>query len=234
MIVNAERLIVALDFDNPRKALDLADQLGKLGVGFKVGLELFLYGGIPLVVELARKYRVFLDLKYHDIPNTVAAAVRAAAALDIWMLTIHASGGRKMMLAAREALKDSATKPLLMAVTVLTSIGEDDLLSLDLPGQIQDRVTRWAKMAADCGMDGVICSPLDITAVKDAVSPTFLTVSPGIRPDGSSRDDQSRVAGVPEVIRTGGNYMVVGRPITRAADPIQAAGQILTEIGAVN
>ncbi len=230
MTIDAGRLIIALDLPDPERALMLAKKLGPLGVRFKVGLELFMTGGPSLVAELASGYRIFLDLKFHDIPNTAAAAVREAASLGVWMINLHASGGSDMMLASREAVEGLETKPLLIAVTVLTSISGRHMAETGCSGSITEKVCMLSKLAAKCGLDGVVCSPLEIGAVKDAVSPQFLTVTPGVRQTGESRGDQSRVASPAEVIQAGGDYLVVGRPVTRAADPLRAAGDILSEM----
>lgn len=226
----AERLIVALDYSEPVQAREMVEQLSPLGVGFKAGLELYMAGGPGLITELASRHRLFLDLKFHDIPNTVAAAVRAAAAHGLWMLNVHAAGGRQMMAAAREALEGFNKRPILLAVTVLTSISESDLSETGAPGSASERAALLSKLAAECGCDGVICSPLEVTAVKEANSSHFLTVTPGIRPAGEAKSDQARVATPAEVMRAGGDYLVVGRPITRAADPLQAARMIIAEM----
>jgi len=228
---NAERLIVALDFSKPDQALELAKQLSPLGVGFKAGLELYMAGGPVLLAELASRYRVFLDLKFHDIPNTVAAAARTAAALGIWMLNVHAGGGREMMAAAREALEKFDNRPILLAVTVLTSMSRQSLIETGCTDNVVERVCLLSGLARECGLDGVICSPLEIGAVKMATSQDFLTVTPGVRPAGDVIDDQARVATPAEVVEAGGDYLVVGRPITRAADPLRAAEMIIAEMG---
>ncbi len=230
---DSNRLIVALDLPEPARADELVGKLAPLGVSFKVGLELFMAGGPALVEKLATRHKIFLDLKFHDIPNTVRAAVKNAAALGVWMLNIHASGGRDMMLAAREAVDTSVNKPLLCAVTVLTSMNDDLLAETGNPLKITDQVTVLSELAADCGLDGVICSPLEIAAVKESVSSQFLTITPGIRPLGEVISDQARVAAPAEVIKAGGDYLVVGRPITRADDPLEAARKILAEMGEV-
>ena len=230
MSIDASRLIIALDLPGTEPALKLVNELGPLGVTFKVGLELFMAGGPLLVNELASKYRVFLDLKFHDIPNTTAAAVREAAALGVWMINIHASGGKDMMSASREAIEGLDSRPLLTAVTVLTSMDSKGMAETGCPGSVADKVTVLSKLAKASGLDGVVCSPLDISAVKNAVSPRFITVTPGVRPIGAEADDQSRVASPAEAVRAGGDYLVVGRPITRAVDPLKAARAILDEM----
>ena len=232
MISNAERLIVALDLPDPPRARTLAEKLSPLGVGFKVGLELYMAGGPALVAELASRYRLFLDLKFHDIPNTAAAAVREAASLGVWMLNLHVAGGKAMLLAAREAIEGLPQKPLLIAVTLLTSLGDHDLPETGLSGSMTENVLLLARLAAQSGFDGVVCSPLEIGAVKTAVSQSFITVTPGVRPGGAENFDQQRVAAPAEVMAAGGDYLVVGRPITGAADPLLAASKIITEMGA--
>ncbi len=227
---NAGRLIVALDLADPLRAKSLAEELSPLGIGFKVGLELYMAGGPALVAELASCYRLFLDLKFHDIPNTAAAAVREAASLGIWMLNLHASGGKAMLLAAREAVESLRHKPLLIAVTMLTSIGDHDLAEIGLSGSTTENVILMARLAAQCGFDGVVCSPLEVAAVKAAVSESFITVTPGIRTGGAEKFDQQRVAAPADVIASGGDYLVVGRPITGAADPFLAAGRIIADM----
>lgn len=226
------RLIVALDYHDPGMARATVLELASLGVGFKIGLELFMAAGPRFTAALARRSRVFLDLKYHDIPNTVRAAVCKAAALGVWMLNVHAGGGREMMQAARRAVEEKKPRPLLLAVTVLTSMDEDSLEETGCPGPALSRVCRLAALAADCGLDGVVCSPLEIKAVKSSCPPGFITVSPGIRPAGAEKQDQKRVAGPGAVLRAGGDYLVVGRPITGSGDPRTATESILAEMRA--
>ncbi|MDY6826887.1 MAG: orotidine-5'-phosphate decarboxylase [Bacillota bacterium] len=227
----AERLIVALDLPDPQKARILADRLSDTGAAYKIGLQLFLAGGPSFVAEMASRYRIFLDLKFHDIPSTVAAAVKAAASLGVWMVNVHAAGGRKMMVAAREALANYNAKPLLLAVTVLTSLNESQLSELGFWEGAEKRVRLLSTLAAESGLDGVICSPREIEAVKEAGGSGFLTVTPGVRPAGSDINDQSRVATPLEVIQAGGDYLVVGRPIRASEDPYAEARKIIDEIG---
>ncbi len=227
----AERLIIALDLPDPQKARILADRLSDTGAAYKIGLELFLAGGPSFVAEMTSRHRIFLDLKFHDIPSTVAAAVKAAASLGVWMVNIHAAGGRKMMVAAREALANYNAKPLLLAVTVLTSLNDSQLSELGFWEGVEKRVRLLSTLVAESGLDGVICSPREIEAVKEIGGSGFLTVSPGVRPAGSNINDQSRVATPREVIRAGGDYLVVGRPIRTAEDPYAAAWKIIEEIG---
>jgi orotidine-5'-phosphate decarboxylase len=232
LTANSESLIVALDLPDPDRARVLAGELSSLKVSIKVGLELFMAGGPELVAELAAQHRLFLDLKFHDIPNTAAAAVREAAALGVWMINLHASGGKAMLLAAREAVTALRKRPLLIAVTVLTSISDHDLHETGSAGSVLENTVLMARLAAQCGFDGVVCSPLEIAAVKGAVSESFITVTPGVRPLGALKNDQQRVSTPSDVIAAGGDYLVIGRPITAAADPVSAARKILGEMGA--
>ena len=231
MISDSRRLLVALDYSEPGQALKLVECLAPLGVGFKVGLQLFMAGGRSLVKELAVNHKIFLDLKFHDIPHTVAAAVREAAGLGAWMLNVHASGGREMMRAAAAAASEFSPAPLVIAVTVLTSLGHKDLIETGCSDSTGSQVLRLSRLAADCGLDGVVCSSHEIGDIKKSLFPRFITVTPGVRPAGSGQDDQVRTALPSTVINQGGDYLVVGRPITAAADPLKAAGSILSEMG---
>ena len=231
MSSDPRRLLVALDHSEPGQALKIVESLAPLGVGFKVGLQLFMAGGRSLVKELAANHKIFLDLKFHDIPNTVAAAVREAAGLGIWMLNVHASGGREMMRAAAAAASEFSPAPLVMAVTVLTSLDNKDLTETGCSDTTGSQVLRFSRLAANCGLDGVVCSAHEIRDIKNALFPRFITVTPGIRPAGSGQDDQVRTALPSTVTSQGGDYLVVGRPITAAADPLQTAGCILSEMG---
>lgn len=225
------RLLVALDYSEPGQALKMVELLAPIGVGFKVGLQLFMAGGRSMVMELAANHKIFLDLKFHDIPNTVAAAVREAAGLGAWMLNVHAAGGREMMKAAAAAASEHSSGPLVIAVTVLTSLGHKDLAETGCSDNTGSQVLRLSRLAADCGLDGVVCSSHETGYIKNALFPRFITVTPGVRPAGSGQDDQVRTARPSAIINQGGDYLVVGRPITAAADPLQAAGSILSEMG---
>lgn len=227
---SAERLFIALDLPDPEQALALAGRLGSRGVGLKIGLELFMAGGPGLVEKLASRHPVFLDLKYHDIPNTVAAALRVASGLGVKMVNLHASGGSRMMEAAVETLAGTANRPLLVAVTVLTSLSGEDLVEVGAGSEPALLVSRLARLASECGIDGVVCSPLEIELVKKETSSRFLTVTPGIRPAGSDTGDQVRISTPAEVIRRGGDYLVVGRPVLNAADPVRALDLIIAEM----
>ena len=225
-------ILVALDVDSAARALATADTLrGHVG-GVKVGHQLFTTEGPPLVRELVgRGNRVFLDLKFHDIPNTVAGAVRAASALGVWMLNVHASGGSKMMQAARQAADEAAAgvgqRPLLIGVTVLTSLDEAALEHLGVTRPMALQVQMLAAMAQDAGLDGVVASPHEIAAIRTRCGPDFLIVTPGIR-SGPARpgDDQARTMSAAEAVAAGANYVVIGRPILQAGDPQAAAREI--------
>ena len=218
-------LVVALDVPTLEEATALADRIGDAVGGVKVGLELFCSEG-PLAVT-AFDVPVFLDLKLHDIPTTVARALRALEPVSPWMVNVHALGGRAMMQAAAEA-KPSSTK--LLAVTILTNLADDDLAEVGLP-PAADAVPALAKLAAESGCDGVVCAPLDVERVRSVVPPDFLLVTPGIRPGGAAEDEHARSLTPARAIAAGATHLVVGRPVTRATDPREAALAILTEIG---
>ncbi|WP_455209238.1 orotidine-5'-phosphate decarboxylase [Kaarinaea lacus] len=225
------KVIVALDFDAAEKALALVDQLDPGMCRVKVGKELFTRVGPQFVRQLIDKgFDVFLDLKFHDIPNTVAKACAAAAELGVWMVNVHAQGGSKMMEAAREAIAGTGKRPLLIAVTILTSLKDEDLQAVGLQGTAEQNVLRLAKLAEKSGMDGVVCSPMEVLTLRDQVGAGFKLITPGIRPAGSSRDDQSRVMTPKTALLAGANYIVIGRPITQAKHPLAALQAILTEI----
>ncbi len=226
-----QRLIVALDFPKADAALKLADQLGEQCQWFKVGLELYVAAG-PAIVEklVSRGHSVFLDLKLHDIPNTVASAVRATASLGAGMLTVHASGGPAMLKAAREAAAAFANPPELLAVTVLTSMDQEQLAATGATGSPQEQVARLARMGLEAGYRGFVCSPLEVAALRAMTGPSGVLVTPGIRPASAEMGDQMRVATPEQALNSGASYLVVGRPITQAADPSGAAEAILVEI----
>jgi len=228
-----DRLCVALDFDDGRSARALAAKLrGRCG-WFKVGLELFVSEGPGLVSAIAREGRVFLDLKLHDIPNTVAGAARAAARTGASMVNVHASGGREMMAAARDALGAGSDRPKLIAVTLLTSIGKAALAELPFEGSPASVVASLAALAAAAGLDGVVCSAEEVAAIRAARGPGFLAVVPGIRPSGAEVGDQKRVATPASALAAGASILVVGRPVTRASDPVAAVEAIVEEMSAV-
>lgn len=226
----SKRIIVALDFPEIASAQAMLAQLDPALCRVKVGKELFTRGG-PQFVERIHKqgFDVFLDLKFHDIPNTVAGAVKAAAELGVWMVNVHASGGSAMMRAAREAIgKDAST--LLIAVTVLTSQSSEDLAEVGLAVDPETQVLRLARLAKESGMDGVVCSAREITPLRETVGQHFLLVTPGIRPASDSTDDQKRIQTPAEAVRLGSDYLVIGRPITQAASPRDKLLQLVEEI----
>lgn len=226
------RIVVALDYANPAEAIALAQQLDPRSCRLKVGKELFTLAG-PAVVERLQQlgFEVFLDLKFHDIPNTVAQAVKAAASLGVWMVNVHALGGRRMMEAAREALEGGQHRPHLIAVTVLTSMDEEDLHEIGLAGSPAHHVEHLAGLARQCGLDGVVCSAREANELRHMWGARGLLVTPGVRPRGSDVGDQRRVVTPGEAIALGASHLVVGRPITRADDPQAALEAIRAEIG---
>lgn len=225
------RVVVALDFPEVEAALAFAQRLDPVRCRVKVGKELFTVAGPALVEQLVgRGFDVFLDLKYHDIPNTVAAACKSAAALGVWMINVHASGGRAMMLAARDALSGLPRPPLLIAVTVLTSLSAEDLRETGYNEEPQVLAERLARLAAASGMDGVVCSAQEALQLRQACGPTFCLVTPGIRLADAAQDDQKRVVTPQSAIANGADYLVIGRPITKAADPLAVLDRINAEI----
>ena len=230
------RIIVALDYANAAEALLMVERLSPQLCRLKVGKELFTRTGPELVRGLvARGFDIFLDLKFHDIPNTVAQACRAAAELGVWMVNVHAQGGRKMLTAARDALvaRTGERRPLLIAVTVLTSLGAEDLAEVGLAGTPADNVRRLATLAHDCGLDGAVCSPQEAADLRQRLGGGFRLVTPGVRPAGAALDDQRRVMSPGQAIAAGAHYLVIGRPITQASDPIAVLQAINGEIGQV-
>jgi len=221
------RIIVALDFPTADAALYLANVLDPAQCRVKVGKELFTRAGPVLVEQLQQLgFDVFLDLKYHDIPNTTAQACRAAAELGVWMVNVHALGGRRMMEAAREAIDKAAHRPLLIAVTILTSLDADELYEVGLSGSPEDNVLRLACLAESAGLDGVVCSPREVVALRKTVAGDFRLVTPGVRPAGVVAGDQKRIATPETAIRLGANYLVVGRPVTQAENPLATLADI--------
>lgn len=218
-------VIVALDFPDPEQALQFASKLSPEKCAVKVGFELFVAGGPQLVEHLvANNFRVFLDLKFHDIPNTVAKACAAATQLGVWMLNVHASGGAEMLNAARDAIDNSPGehKPLLLAVTVLTSLNQTALQEIGISQQIPELVKNWAALTQQCGLDGVVCSAQEATLVQSQTKESFVIVTPGIRLSGNASNDQKRIVTPADARVAGATCIVVGRPITQADDP-QAA-----------
>ncbi len=229
-----DRLIVALDVSSATEAVRMAENLrGHAGL-FKVGLQLFTAEGPAVVRHLAALgEKAFLDLKYHDIPNTVRGAAREAARMGVSMLNVHASGGRKMMEAALEGAREGSSdggRPLLLAVTVLTSLGNDELAEIGVNLSAEAAVVRLAGLAQRAGLDGVVASAQEIAAIRRACGPDFVVVTPGIRPATAAADDQTRIATPEQAIRAGADYLVVGRPVTAAGDPAAAADAIVREI----
>ena len=231
------RILVALDVDSARQATQLADALRGVVGGFKVGSQLFTAEGPSIVRAIAQHGdRVFIDLKFHDIPNTVAGAVASAVTTGAWMVNVHASGGRAMMRAAADAAAATATRlgrdrPLVIAVTVLTSLDEPQLGETGVHQNVREHVVHLARLAQASGLDGVVASPQEIEAIRDACGPEFLIVTPGIRPATiARRDDQVRVMTAAEAVAAGSSYLVIGRPITAAANPRAAAQQFASEM----
>ncbi|MGD2006349.1 MAG: orotidine-5'-phosphate decarboxylase [Pseudomonadales bacterium] len=225
-------VIVALDFATPEAALDMAAQLDPAQCRVKVGKELFTRGGPAMVEALHNQgFELFLDLKFHDIPNTVARACTAAADLGVWMVNVHASTGRTAMTQAAEALAQFAQRPLLTAVTVLTSFSQQELSEVS-PGEVlAERVSRLANLAEDCGLDGVVCSPHEASDLSQSLGADFALVTPGVRPEGSAAGDQTRIMTPAQAIKAGSTYLVIGRPITQAPDPVAALNQINLSLG---
>lgn len=225
-------VIVALDFDNRDSALALVDSIDPRDCRLKIGKEMFTLFGPQLVRDLQqRKFDVFLDLKFHDIPNTVAKAVAAAADLGVWMVNVHASGGRRMMTAAREALQPfGQDAPLLIAVTVLTSMEANDLKDIGIMQSPADYAERLARSSQECGLDGVVCSAQEAQRFKQQMGGDFMLVTPGIRPAGADAGDQRRIMTPAAAQSSGVDYMVIGRPITQAADPSRALRDILATL----
>ncbi len=229
---DAKRVIVALDYPDQLSALSMADQLDPEKCRVKVGKELFTRAG-PEVVEALHKrgFEVFLDLKFHDIPNTTAKAVRAAAEMGVWMVNVHASGGRRMMEMARNELDQvNGSETLLIAVTVLTSMERQDLADIGLDIEPLEHVKRLALLTQNSGLDGVVCSAQEVAPLRKIVTPAFQLVTPGIRPANAEVGDQKRIMTPGEAISAGSTHLVIGRPITRAAVPVEALKSIETEI----
>lgn len=225
------KIIVALDFPGAAPALALAHRLSPELCRLKVGKELFTVTGPSLLEQLMKSgFETFLDLKFHDIPNTTAQACKAAASLGVWMINVHALGGRKMLEAAKTAVSNSVCQPKLIAVTLLTSMNQEDLADVGINEAPQEMVSRLARLAQDCGLDGVVCSALETERLREQCGNQFCLVTPGIRPVNASLDDQSRVMTPEAALRSGSSYLVIGRPITRAADPLQALLDINEQI----
>ncbi len=221
------KIIVALDYPDKESALTLADQIDPASARVKVGKELFTRAGPDVVRSLVnRGFDVFLDLKYHDIPHTVGRACAAAADLGVWMMNVHALGGMAMMQAAREAVGDSDDAPRLIAVTLLTSMDQQTFDLIGLSGTLAENVVKLACLAKDSGLDGVVCSAQEAPALREELGDAFQLITPGIRPAGSDRGDQHRTMTPAEAIAAGSHYLVIGRPVTAAKDPMQALREI--------
>ena len=233
--LNDPKIIVALDFPSQDPALALADQLDPAKCRLKVGKELFTRSGPELVKSLqGRGFDVFLDLKFHDIPNTTSAAVAAAADLGVWMVNVHASGGEKMMVACRERLESfGADKPLLIAVTVLTSMSDADLAGIGITDSAEAQVSRLAALTRNCGLDGVGCSAQEAPRLKAEQGADFQLITPGIRPLSADKGDQQRIMTPTDALKAGSDYLVIGRPITQASDPLAALEAIHAEVVSV-
>lgn len=228
------KIIIALDYASAAPVLALADRLQPSLCRLKVGKELFTATGPALLEQLQQRgFDIFLDLKYHDIPNTTAQACKAAASLGVWMVNVHALGGRKMLEAAHEAVAAASHQPKLIAVTMLTSMAQQDLADIGIHATPAEMVLRLAMLARDSGLDGVVCSAQEAALLRRHCGAEFCLVTPGIRPAQSSLDDQSRVMTPQAALQAGSSYLVIGRPITKAADPLQALLDINLEIGGV-
>ncbi|OGS92356.1 MAG: orotidine 5'-phosphate decarboxylase [Gallionellales bacterium GWA2_60_18] len=230
--MNDPRIIVALDYPEAAPALALAERLEPATCRLKVGKELFTAAGPALLEQLMRRgFEIFLDLKFHDIPNTTAQACKAAAGLGVWMVNVHALGGRRMLEAAREAVSQAAQPPKLIAVTLLTSMAQQDLDDIGIADTPAGMVLRLAQLARDSGLDGVVCSAQEAALLREHCGKEFCLVTPGIRPAQAGLDDQSRVMTPLAALQAGASYLVIGRPITRADDPLRALADINQEIG---
>lgn len=226
------KIIVALDYPQAAPALELVARLEPGLCRLKVGKELFTATGPQLLEQFMRRgFEVFLDLKFHDIPNTTAQACKVAAALGVWMVNVHALGGRRMMEAAREAVAQAARPPKLIAVTVLTSMAQEDLMELGIDAKPADLVLRLATLARGSGLDGVVCSAQEATLLRRHCGDEFCLVTPGIRPADTAANDQLRIMTPRAALQAGSSYLVIGRPITLAADPLLALQRISEQIG---
>ena len=232
--MTTSRIIVALDYPSADAALQLVEQLSPELCRLKVGKELFTRAGPQLVESLVGQgFDVFLDLKFHDIPNTVASACHAAADLGVWMLNVHALGGARMLEAAREGVSRAGHSPLLIAVTILTSMDETDLAAVGLAGSPLENVMRLARLAQHSGLDGIVCSSREVTPLRAELERDFKLVTPGIRPAGSQADDQRRIMTPVDAVTNGSDYLVIGRPVTQADDPVGVLRTINSELPAL-
>ena len=230
--MKSNKVIVALDFNNSDQALYLANRLDPLQCNLKVGSQLFTSLGPDIIYELRKLgFNIFLDLKFHDIPNTVLSAVEAAIDMEIWMLNVHASGGLEMMKSASQATlnSDSKKRPIIIAVTMLTSLNQEIASQLGVH-DINSQTLKLAKLAKESSLDGVVCSPQEISNIKEELGKDFIVVTPGIRLTKSITDDQKRIASPKEAISLGADFIVIGRPITQSKDPYQSLQDVINQI----
>lgn len=227
------RIVVAMDFDNAEQCLQMAKRLSPEYCRLKVGKELFTACGPKIVEQLmGLGFEIFLDLKFHDIPNTTGKAVKAAAELGVWMVNVHASGGERMMVAARDILEQSTGKrPLLIAVTVLTSMEAADLSAIGIAKNPEEQVMRLARLTHNCGLDGIVCSAQEASLMRSTFGEGFCLVTPGIRLESSAADDQRRTLTPAAAIAAGSSYLVIGRPITQSLDPVATCQSIVQSLG---
>lgn len=228
------KIIVALDFNDLEELKHFINTINPADCRVKVGKELFTAYGPTIVRELQLLgFEVFLDLKFHDIPNTVYKAIKVAASLGVWMVDVHASGGREMLKAAKRAIDDSQHKPLLIAVTVLTSLATDDLREIGYTREVGEQVLALARLSHACKLDGVVCSAHEAKLIKAEVAADFLTITPGIRLDDNSSNDQTRIMTPINAISNGADYLVIGRPVTMAKDPVATLHEINHQLAAI-
>jgi len=232
--VSDPKIIIPLDYPDQEQALNLVKKIDPLRCRLKVGKELFTSAG-PVLVEnlVARGFDVFLDLKFHDIPTTTAKACCASASLGVWMVNVHATGGQRMLAMVREEIDKQQHKPLLIAVTVLTSLNDEDLVAIGINYSVTEQVINLARLAKENGLDGVVCSAQEVETLRNEFGEDFCLVTPGIRPQGTEQNDQSRTMTPIQAINAGSDYLVIGRPITQALDPLQALIAIEKEIESV-
>ncbi len=225
------KVIIALDFNSFEDVMNFVAKLNPVDCRLKIGKELFTAYG-PEMVRVLQKlgFEIFLDLKFHDIPNTVYKAVKVAAELGVWMVNVHASGGREMLVQARRAIEESTHKPLLIAVTILTSLSSADVKEIGYSLPLERQVQHLAKLAYETGLDGVVCSAHEASIIKEITSRNFLAVTPGIRLTASTNDDQTRIMTPESAIENGADYLVIGRPITQTANPVQVLDRINTSL----
>ncbi len=229
--MNDPRIILSLDYPDQEQALNLVKKIDPSRCRLKIGKELFTSAGPALVENLfARGFDVFLDLKFHDIPTTTAKACCASASLGVWMVNVHATGGQRMLAMVREEIDKRQHKPLLIAVTVLTSLNETDLVAIGINYSVTEQVINLARLAKENGLDGVVCSGQEVGILRNEFGEDFCLVTPGIRPQGTKQNDQTRTMTPAQAIDAGSDYLVIGRPITQAPDPLQALIEIEREI----